>query len=277
MSSQTVSASASLWVMKTTSTPRSRRRLSVVKKASVSSGVSTAVGSSSRRTFGASRTARRISTRACVPTGSVSQREAGSPMSSWCSRAAARASAMRSAGARNRRAGSGRPRRRFSATERAPIRAKCWWTTPIPLSCAARDPGGSGRPSTRIVPVSAGIAPARMVPDQGRLSGAVLAEDAVDWFRRRAPADQAQRRERAEGLADAAQLEARGRHHVTVAGRVPGGGVERTRFCACGFACGSSTQNSAVGTCSVPRRIADSVAATAARTSSGIFAASAGL
>ena len=67
--SQTAMTSASLWVMSRIVTPLSRRPRRISKSRSVSAGVSTLVGSSRIRMRAPRRSALRISTRCCSPTG----------------------------------------------------------------------------------------------------------------------------------------------------------------------------------------------------------------
>jgi hypothetical protein len=152
--------SARRWVMRTTAAPESARFLRAAKRAAVSSGERTAVGSSRIRTPGSPARAPAISMRWRVPTGRVSTRSSGRPSSrpnAFASRATRprRARALSKSGAfRSRRA-------RLSATLAAPTRRSCCGTRAIPASRASRARRNAvGRPSRRISPESAASRPA---------------------------------------------------------------------------------------------------------------------
>ena len=72
------------------------------------------------------------------------------------------------------------PRRMFSATVRTGTSMKCWWTMLMPRAIASDGPViWTGSPSSRISP-SSGAGEAVEDVHQGRLAGAVLAEQGVD-------------------------------------------------------------------------------------------------
>ena len=76
--SATAITSWSLWVINTTPTPDLARLRITPSSSSISCGVSTAVGSSRIKSFTSLRSALRISTRCCIPTGRSSITASGS-------------------------------------------------------------------------------------------------------------------------------------------------------------------------------------------------------
>ena len=151
----TRSTSPSLWLMKMMDRPCATIWPSVSNSASLSCGVSTAVGSSRIRMRAPRYSAFRISTRWRSPTDRSPTRAAGStvrpnrcPTDTSFSRAAAR----RVKGC----ASDSLPSMTLSSTLRLSASVKCWCTMPMPAASAARGlPGGSGAPKASMWPTSA--------------------------------------------------------------------------------------------------------------------------
>ena len=154
----------------------------------------------------------RISTRCCTPTGrSPTARveidlEAVVALERLRSRARARATPARSVKPPSA------PSSRFSSTVNGSTSMKCWWTMPMP----ARDRVLRAVGSCRRLAVDQDLAAVGLVEavedvHQRRLAGAVLADDAVDRAGRDDEVDVAVGVDRAEALVDAAQLDRRRR------------------------------------------------------------------
>ena len=107
------------------------------------------------------------------------------------------------------------PSTRFSSTVKVSTSMKCWCTMPMPWrdGVARAVASRTGLPSTRISPASAAI---EAVEDahQGRLAGAVLADDAGDRALLDRQRHAAHGVHAAERLVDPAQLDRRARHGV---------------------------------------------------------------
>ncbi len=152
------SASRSLCVMSTTAPSFAANVRNTRPSSSLSSGVSTAVGSSRMRMRASRARAFRISSRCCAPTGRASTGASGSIVSpvvlaSACTRLRAPA-------------GWKRPRppsATFSATVIRGMVVKCWCTMPIPRAIAwAGERGQPSCPCVDICPASGGIMPKAM-------------------------------------------------------------------------------------------------------------------
>ena len=76
--SATAMTSCNLWVIRTTPTPDLAKLRITIRSSSISCGVRTAVGSSRINNFTSLRSALRISTRCCIPTGKSSITASGS-------------------------------------------------------------------------------------------------------------------------------------------------------------------------------------------------------
>jgi hypothetical protein len=142
--------------MKITALPSAASARTVRTSSSASRGESTAVGSSRMSTRAPRQSCFTISTRCCAATDSP---ETGASTSTASpNRCAASVTSRRARAASmtpSARRGS-RPSTTFSQTASGPTSMKCWYTTPIPASMAARgSPGGSSRPNARTVPPSA--------------------------------------------------------------------------------------------------------------------------
>ncbi|MCY1211571.1 hypothetical protein D9M72_232850 [compost metagenome] len=155
MRCDTRSTSPSLWLMKITDRPCATICASVANSASLSCGVSTAVGSSRIRMRAPRYSALRISTRWRSPTERlpmVASGCTGRPKRWATSSSRARAAARRETG---RHSGSV-PIVTLSSTLRLSASVKCWCTMPTPAASAALGlPGGRGEPKTSMRPSSA--------------------------------------------------------------------------------------------------------------------------
>ena len=156
----TRSTSSSLWLMKMIASPCATSWPSVANSDSLSCGVSTAVGSSrirmrAPRLRPKGSSAFRISTRWRSPTDSSAMRASGCtcrPKRCAVATSAARAAVRRDTGCHS----GSVPSITLSSTLKLSASVKCWCTMPMPAASAAAGlPGGSGAPSTVIVPSSA--------------------------------------------------------------------------------------------------------------------------
>ena len=147
--------SPSLWLMKMIDRPCATIWPSTSNRASLSCGVSTAVGSSKIRMRAPRYSAFRISTRWRSPTDSRPTSASGStPRPKRCATACSRARAVlrRVKGCHS----GSEPSITLSSTLRLSANVKCWCTMPMPAASAAfGSPGGSGRPNTVMLPASA--------------------------------------------------------------------------------------------------------------------------
>ena len=146
--------SARRCVMRRTARPASVRRRRARKRAAVSSGERTAVGSSRMRTSGSVWSAPAMPIRWRVPTGSSSTRASGLPRSRPDERAR-RSTRSRRAREDSKTGAKGSRRARLSATVAASTRRSCCGTRAIPARRAARgSENDDGAPSRRISPAS---------------------------------------------------------------------------------------------------------------------------
>ena len=102
------------------------------------------------------------------------------------------------------------PSMTFSATVNTGTSMKCWWTMPMPAAMAS--PGrwnGRAAPSMRISPSSGRVEAVEDV-HQGRLAGAVLAEQREDLAGLHVEIDAVVGDDTGEALGDAPQLELHG-------------------------------------------------------------------
>ena len=173
--SATRRTSASLCVTSTTARRSPATRAQTSSKPSISSGRSTAVGSSSRSSRGLADQAFTISTRCRSPTDRSCDRRRGST----AGRAAREARARRRR-SRSRRSDAARlaEQQVLDDASGRPTRLKCWCTIATPAPARRRGRRGGGAPPSRIRRASGVHAEDDVA--QRRLAGAVLAEQAVD-------------------------------------------------------------------------------------------------
>ena len=147
--------SFSLCEMKTMDRPPARRSRMMRNSSSVSPGVSTAVGSSRISTLAWRRSALRISTRCCTPTGRSSTIASGSTCSPYCPDSSRTSRRIRRRSSRPSGRVSSMPSVTFSATVNTGTSMKCWCTMPMPAWMAsAGEVNRCGFPSSRISPSS---------------------------------------------------------------------------------------------------------------------------